>query len=138
MLKWPFSTKLRNNHVPPNLEMTKIHLILKNVEITMFQKIEQWLCSKKLRNDCVPPNWQGSNPLSSTPKLNPKYYKLRPCPTKFRNDQVPPNQEKWRNDHVPRNLQKTVPQLHYLDLSTQPNEQEKLLTSNIHILSPQK
>ena len=27
---------------------------------------------------------------------------------------------------------------HYLDLSTQPNEPEKLLTSNIHLLSPQK
>ena len=26
---------------------------------------------------------------------------------------------------------------HYLDLSTQPNEPEKLLTSNIHLLSPQ-
>ena len=26
----------------------------------------------------------------------------------------------------------------YLDLSTQPNEPEKLLTSNIHLLSPQK
>ena len=28
--------------------------------------------------------------------------------------------------------------MHYLDLSTQPNEPEKLLTSNIHLLSPQK
>ena len=27
---------------------------------------------------------------------------------------------------------------HYLDLSTQPNEPEKLLISNIHLLSPQK
>ena len=27
---------------------------------------------------------------------------------------------------------------HYLDLSTQSNEPEKLLTSNIHLLSPQK
>ena len=27
---------------------------------------------------------------------------------------------------------------HYLDLSTQPNEPEKWLTSNIHLLSPQK
>ena len=28
--------------------------------------------------------------------------------------------------------------IHYLDLSTQPNEPEKLLSSNIHLLSPEK
>ena len=28
--------------------------------------------------------------------------------------------------------------VHYLDLCTQPDEPEKLLTSNIHLLSPQK
>ena len=94
-----------------------------------------------MENLCQPLTYIFSSTLGSNLKLN-LFIPLRRLKVAILHWAIPlANSAKYsprKIDYLLVEFVITHIRLHYLDISTQPNEPEKLLTSNIHLLSPQK